>query len=62
LLRDYQRLIIGGFWLAFSASVIILDGLGVIDIGKWGYAAFFSLITLIIQFYFRKSSNGKTKA
>ena len=52
--RDKVRLVIGGYWLLFSGIMIILDGASVIDVGKWGYAAFFSIITLIIQFYFRK--------
>ena len=57
--RDIQRTIIGGYWLLFSGVMIILDGAGIIDVGKWGYAAFFSIITLIIQFYFRKSGDKK---
>ena len=57
--RGFQRLIVGWFWLLFSAVMIILDGAAVIDVGKWGYAAFFSIITLIIQFYFRKAGENK---
>ena len=57
--RDLTRLIIGGYWLLFSGIMIVLDGAGIIDVGKWGYAAFFSIITLIIQFYFRKSGKPK---
>ena len=57
--KDIIRLIIGGCWLLFSGIIIILDGAGIIDIGKWGYAAFFSIITLIIQFYFRKAGESK---
>jgi len=57
--KDIIRLIIGGYWLLFSGIIIILDGAGIIDIGKWGYAAFFSIITLIIQFYFRKAGESK---
>jgi len=57
--KDTSRIIIGGYWLLVSGTMILLDGAGIIDVGKWGYAAFFSIIVLIIQFYFRKAGEQK---
>lgn len=36
--------------------LIGLDGSGVINIENFGYAAIGSLITLVLQYYFRKKS------
>lgn len=54
-----QRFAMGMMWLSVTAAIIILDGLGIIDIGKWGYGGLLTLVTLIIQFYFRRASKGE---
>jgi len=53
--RDMQRLIVGLPTLGLSFGMIILDGAGLIDVSKMGYAAIGGWITFIITFYFRKS-------
>ena len=55
---NFERILFGLPTLIFSFSVIALDAWGKIDIGKFGYAAFGTWITLLINFYYRK---GRTE-
>jgi len=57
--RDNDRMIVLLMWLPFCAALILLDSAGVIDCGKWGYAAIFSSITFILTFFFRTSGDKK---
>jgi len=54
----WERLTFGLPTLGFSFLLIALDAAGKIDIGKFGYAAFGSWISILINFYYRK---GKTE-
>jgi hypothetical protein len=52
---DIQRMVFGVPTILISFTLVGLDAGGVIDITKFGYAALGTWITLILQFYFRKS-------
>lgn len=52
---DIQRMVFGIPTIVFCFVLVGLDAGGVIDITKFGYAALGTWITLILQFYFRKS-------
>jgi len=54
-----ERFIFGMPTLLFCFAVILLDSRGVIDVGKWGYAFIASLITVIINFYYRKTTKAE---
>jgi len=53
------RLIICMLTLLGSFAVIIMDGVGLIDIGKLGAAGVAAWITMILQFYVRKKPEGE---
>jgi hypothetical protein len=53
------RLIICVLTLLGSFAVIIMDGVGLIDIGKLGAAGVAAWITMILQFYVRKKPEGE---
>ena len=53
------RLIICVLTLLGSFAVIIMDGVGLIDIGKPGAAGVAAWITMILQFYVRKKPEGE---
>jgi hypothetical protein len=53
------RLIICVLTLLGSFALIIMDGLGLIDIGKLGAAGVAAWITMILQFYVRKKPEGE---
>ena len=53
------RLIICVLTLLGSFSLIIMDGFGLIDIGKLGAAGVAAWITMILQFYVRKKPEGE---
>jgi len=50
-----DRILIACICLISIFVLIFLDGMGFINIEKWGYGALGAWITLIIQFYFRKA-------
>ena len=53
------RLIICLLTLLGSFALIIMDGVGLIDIGKLGAAGVAAWITMILQFYVRKKPEGE---
>jgi hypothetical protein len=53
------RLIICVLTLIGSFALIIMDGVGLIDIGKLGAAGVAAWITMILQFYVRKKPEGE---
>lgn len=50
-----ERVVVGWSALFFCFVVIILDGLGVMNVSKFGYAAIGGWVSLIINFYYRKN-------
>lgn len=50
------------FLFVILFGIVVVDSLGAIDVGKWGYAAIFSLIVLIVNFYFRKVPDSEKKS
>ena len=54
-----ERFFFGMPTMLFCFAVILLDSKGTIDVGKWGYAFIASLITLIINFYYRKTTKAE---
>ena len=42
--------------LSILFGIIIADGAGAINVEKWGYAFLGAMITVILQFYFRKKN------
>ena len=54
MLKSTDRIIIAILSLASIFAIIILDGMGIITIEKWGYGAIGAWATIILQFYFRK--------
>jgi hypothetical protein len=52
---DIQRMVFGVPVILISFVLVGLDAGGVINIEKFGYAALGTWITLVLQFYFRKS-------
>lgn len=53
--RNMMQLIFGLPILAFAISSILLDAAGVITVEKMGYAFFGSIISLLLNYFFRKS-------
>ena len=53
------RLIISVLTLLGSFALIIMDGVGLIDIGKLGTAGVAAWVTMILQFYVRKKPEGE---
>ena len=53
------RLIICVLTLIGSFALVIMDGVGLIDIGKLGAAGVAAWITMILQFYARKKPEGE---
>ncbi len=49
------------FLLTVLFGIVIADSAKAIDIGKWGYAALFSIIVLVVNFYFRKIPDSEKK-
>lgn len=61
--KDKNRIIVGLLTILACFVLIGLDGREIIDLGKFGYAGIGAWVTLILQFYFRKSGDkdaGKT--
>jgi hypothetical protein len=55
-MKKYRmQLIFGLPILAFAMAMIALDAAGTINIEKLGYAFFGSIISLLLNYYFRKS-------
>ncbi len=50
------QLIFGLPILAFAIVAILLDSASLIDVGKFGYAFFGSIITTFLSYYFRKKT------
>jgi len=53
------RLIVSILTLIGSFVLIIMDGIGIVDIGKLGTAGVATWVTMIIQFYVRKKPEGE---
>ena len=56
---NFERVIVGIVTLIFCFALIAADAESYMDIGKFGYAAFGSWITIILAFYFRKKPGGE---
>ena len=49
------------FLLTILFGILIADSIGVLDVSKWGYAFLSAIITLVVQFYFRKVPEQEKK-
>ena len=50
-----DRIMVALLSLSAVFGIIFCDGLGFIDIEKWGYGAIGAWVTMILMFYFRKA-------
>ena len=53
-----ERYKLAWFTLASVFTLVGLDGAGIIDISKFGYAGIGGIITLVLQYYFRKKPSA----
>jgi len=53
--KHMMQLIFGLPILGFAIASIILDSMGIINVEKFGYAFFGGLITLFVNYFFRKN-------
>ncbi len=58
MIASTDRLIIAVISLVAIFAIIILDGMGIITIEKWGFGAIGAWVTIILQFFFRKAGSG----
>jgi hypothetical protein len=58
---NFERILVGIVTLIFCFALIFADAEGYINIGKFGYTGIGAWVTLVLQFYFRKSPSAESE-